>query len=987
MTVKIPIGAEFNIGDIQAQLAKLRDQINAAGKSIADANRVKFNPVDKATLEDLRRIETAFRRLGQVNASFRQRVKATGQQNTGFFDLDWSKLYTDPRQAAAASRRGFEYVTGLGFDALPVPGRAPTPTLVTPKPVPAAPPRPPGGRGGGGGGGGSGGGGPGGGGPGGGGRGPGFTPGSIIWQGVRGGLGAAGGVGGALNSGLSAGASGGLGAGLTGFAGGLAGYAAGALVSAVRAQIGAAEQENIGYDTIKRMMGDTGVSFAMLKASLRNAADVIDTSFEEAQGLGQAFAELGNVARDQTKMLAKYVEVGGGFARAYGIAPQSAISFFGQARGVGITNSVDDTRRLGLIIGETIARSGAFAKAEEVLAAAGSFAVSQTRSGLAAANMPAWGGALAGMVRSGIPGLDVTGAAGILARANSSIAAGGAAGEAGQAFLYYALGRPLGLDPVQAQVLREQGLFGTGAGTFGPGSVAAQYYGGSANLGRAAGSSVTNLAQIMSRLRGQLGGNPSLMASAISRLTGLNVSQSMALAMMKPEQLGGLQEMLARNGVDIQQMNPTGIATLASIASASPSMLLQHAEALRARTGAQSLSPDERRDLDAAEASGDQGRFRDALIRIAASRDQEQTEGGKTRASINDLNKTIQKLADVLVEPLNTMRNALVYMAGGGKKSSREVQEDMQRVEENDVRDQNREPIERAEERVKKADSELKFLSTGRAARRLTMTPEQRTADDEAYRKAEEEKKAADAELAAARKKQEDALGDVRRRYAPRPAPGAAAGSSGNAGAAPAGGSDVWTRGAGGGLYPGMAAGLAETDRLLGLSPGTAAAQIEAESGFRRLGYNEAGARGIPQVQDATLAEIERRVGRKLDPNDPADAIIIQREYMKEGLREADKRGLTGEERERFALHYYHGGPDQRGWGPKTQRYAQWIINRRRAYGAPLPPGGGGGPAPLSSGRIQIDGTFVLNSPTGMPIAAPVNVTTSVGAPAPSGAR
>ena len=117
--VKIGIGAELNIGDIQAALTKLRDEINRTGSQIAATNKVKFNPVDKATIDDLKRVETAFERLAKVNSSFRQRVGATGQKGRDFFSLDWGKLYTDPRQAGRAQQQAFEYVTGLGFGAEP----------------------------------------------------------------------------------------------------------------------------------------------------------------------------------------------------------------------------------------------------------------------------------------------------------------------------------------------------------------------------------------------------------------------------------------------------------------------------------------------------------------------------------------------------------------------------------------------------------------------------------------------------------------------------------------------------------------------------------------------------------------------------------------------------------------------------------------------------------------------------------------------------
>jgi len=42
--------------------------------------------------------------------------------------------------------------------------------------------------------------------------------------------------------------------------------------------------------------------------------------------------------------------------------------------------------------------------------------------------------------------------------------------------------------------------------------------------------------------------------------------------------------------------------------------------------------------------------------------------------------------------------------------------------------------------------------------------------------------------------------------------------------------------------------------------------------------------------------------------------------YLQEGLEK------TGNIRD--ALHYYHGGPNRRLWGPKTKAYANSILSR-----------------------------------------------------------
>src|SRR3546814_17841969 len=129
-------------------------------------------------------------------------------------------------------------------------------------------------------------------------------------------------------------------------------------------------------------------------------------------------------------------------------------------RQMGVTRNSNESRQLGLMIGEGSARSGAFSKADEILQSIGNYAMQQTRLGLASANVGGYASFLSAMVGSGVPGFDPPGPAVILRRLNSAVAGGGAAGEAGQYLPTQALPRDLGLDPLEAPGLREQGLVG-----------------------------------------------------------------------------------------------------------------------------------------------------------------------------------------------------------------------------------------------------------------------------------------------------------------------------------------------------------------------------------------------------------------------------------------------------------------------------------------------------------------------------------------------
>jgi hypothetical protein len=177
-------------------------------------------------------------------------------------------------------------------------------------------------------------------------------------------------------------------------------------------------------------------------------------------------------------------------------------------------------------------------------------------------------------------------------------------------------------------------------------------------------------------------------------------------------------------------------------------------------------------------------------------------------------------------------------------------------------------------------------------------------------------------------------------------------------------------------LYRRMAAGLAETDRMFHLKPGTSAALINAESSFRTLGSNEYTAAGIGQFTDPTWAGIERALGRKMDRNNPDDVVAA----LREEFREAQAAGYSGLD----FVRWHHGGSNTRNWGPKGEDEVAKVEATRGQYGAHLPPGAAQKQR-LSEARLHIDGMFQLMGPTGTPAAVPIIIQKQVGVARPSG--
>lgn len=727
--IKIPVEAQVNTGDLQQATQQFVQQFNKLGEVIAQANKIKFDPISKATLDDLRKVERQFDSLRKISGAMNTRMKATGQAGAGFFDVDWGRMYSDSGARAREMRKAFEYVTGHAFGGttLPSPGGAPRPAPSSPPPQ--RPPAPS----------------------------PGVHWASAGRSVVSAGLRATGGAGAAADGALSAGMSGGIMAGLAGLVGGIVALGVGKAIGSVMGKVGDAQNELIQYDTLKRTLGDVNVGFETLKGSLRATADDLQIPINEAGRLGSEFAKIADLGPEAHKSLALEVGAAGGFGRSFGMDPATSNAFFAQMRLMRVTGGLEDSRRLSLMIGEAIAKSGSFAKADEVLQAIGNFAAQQTRLGLVAANVGGYAGMLSGLVKSGTPGMDPQGAAALLSRVNSSIAGGGAAGEASQYFLYSALGSRLGLNPIQTKILQEQGAFGSAASTFGQDSTYARYsaaFGGSTPAMSPMSQTMT-LPLIMDHFRKVYAGKPDLMADAIANALGISISQAMELALAKPETLGDTEARLKRLNpkYDLTRMSHTGIAALTRIQSGGLGDLQAQASSLRARTGQDALTSDELKKLNDVMGGDNLEAMRDVLTELTVSREQERTEGEQTRDKLVRLDNTMQKAAAAMVPLLTDMRAGILFLAGGGKQGPMGIRMSVAEAESKERRqalDADYDQRVRAAGKAAQA-AKLKQTDAWTAARDVMMngTPEEKAA---AQQKLRDLQAAADA---AARRPQE----------------------------------------------------------------------------------------------------------------------------------------------------------------------------------------------------------------------------------------
>lgn len=635
--MKMTVEAVLDASQAESQARQLEQQLNAIGQQIAQANKTQFNPISGNTLNDLKKMQAQFEALRKISGELNRRLNATGQKDTAFVDIDWAKLYPNQTTRHRKMAEAFGYVTGGGFPPAPPSngggGHPPAPPSGGGghPPAPASPP----------------------------------SGGNLAANAAQAGLNAinplVGGLGTVGANAVGAGASGGFGAGFGALLGGVLALGVGKLVGAVADKVTQAEDNAVAYDKLKRIIGDVGVSFGGLKAALSEAATSTKLTFAETTKLGTQFVQLGNVTSKQMDSIPDELKLGVGFGRSFGMDPSQTTGVMGQMRGIGLTRNLQESRKFALLIGETIGKSGAFAKAGEVMEAVGNYAMSQGRSNVGAANVEGYAGAFTGLAGNKTAGLDVLGVVNLLSRVNSSIMAGGAKGEASQ-FFSAGLGKRLGLNPFQTQMMREGGAFATKDSTFGGDSIYHRFMGGRGPKG-----TETMLSATLGELKSQYGKSKEDLIWATSNHLGVNSAQAMALHLLTPEKMGGMSKY-----ANLLGMTGSGIGNLSTALHGTDADRLDLAAGLKARKGSDKLSSSEESELNSVMASGNQSKLKDVLARLVAVRDQESTQGSDIRDSKNLLDNIKVLLADKLVPIFQDIRAATLSVAGVGSGKTTE---------------------------------------------------------------------------------------------------------------------------------------------------------------------------------------------------------------------------------------------------------------------------------------------------------------------------
>lgn len=936
--IEIPVEARLNTSGIEQGAKKIDDALGRVGKR-------KIDPVPDSAI---RKIDALFQAYLKLDREMARRLKDSNQSGVGPEQVNFDRAYPNAnRNYKAKKLQQMQAFFAQGGEDFHHPGAS---------------------HGGGGGGGGRGGG-------------AGRMAAGVAQAGMR----AAGPAGGVAANALGTGMSAGFGAGLMGLVGGMAALGVGKLVGAVAEKVEQAENNNVAYDRLKRTLGDVQVSFLGLKKAVMTTGESLNITYDETGGLFSQFAKAGKVSgRDGYMAMPQEIGLGVGMSRAYGLDPSQGVGFMGQMRGLGVTKDVQDSRRLAILIGETIAKSDAFAKADEVLEAIGSFASSQTRQSMSAANLDGYAGMFSSMVGSGIAGMDPTGAASMLGRVNSSLSAGGAKGEASQ-FFTSMVGNRMGLDPLQMQVLREGGAFASKDQMFGVGSAYTRYMGQTGPTG-----SENYLSETRSLIEEKYAGDSEtqklMRAQAFGNHTGLNMNQAMAMLSLQPNQMGELQKVLGNSALS---MNASGINNAAMALNGTDADRQSIAAGLRKRDD---LKKEDRAALDAAMGSGNTEEQKRVLATLSAQYEQERTQGSDIRDSRAALDNIKVKIADYAVPALQDMRKALLYMAGGnGKKTPGEMMKEFEKGEAKDRINGINEQFDNKKSGLK-AERDGLYEQRRKLRNKLSTGQITREQFDSEMGNITSRLQGIDGELGSVESERSAALAADSQKPQAGAAPGAASSAAGAGGAA-ARRSSAGAAASGDPGNPGTTNGAMKHFMDKGWSRAQAAgivANLVKESRLKPGAIGDGGkAYGIAQWHPDRQAEFEKKYGKSIRGSTVPEQMDFVHYEMTEGKERAAgerlKRSTTAEEAGAVVSKYYERPKEREAEAAERGAAAEKLYRTPMPAQATASAGGGRGSAEsYNQLRVTADPIIVQHqSPSGQQVRPDQTINTRVGPPSP----
>ncbi len=225
--IKIPVSAQFDNSGAEQQIKQMQRQFNELGKVAASLGDVKFNPIDKATLDDLKEMTKRFEAIKKSAPGLTKRLHNAGQGDKNWNEVDWKQAFPQDYQRTRYMHT-LVNILREGSASYVEAGQSGSGGRSRPNQRQQRPFRDEVGR-----------------------------QGRNILNSAGGSVGGGyGGVGSAVTDAAGTAFSMGAGAGLAGLLGGLLAVGVGKAVGAATEKIGAAEDDQIGYDKLKRAIGE-----------------------------------------------------------------------------------------------------------------------------------------------------------------------------------------------------------------------------------------------------------------------------------------------------------------------------------------------------------------------------------------------------------------------------------------------------------------------------------------------------------------------------------------------------------------------------------------------------------------------------------------------------------------------------------------------------------------------------------------------------------
>lgn len=484
-----------------------------------------------------------------------------------------------------------------------------------------------------------------------------------------------------------------VGKGLGMLAGPGIGFAAGTILAKTFGAIGSridkgvttAQNNLIETSVLRHSIGAAANDFNLLSASIKSASDNVGGLLDsETIKLFKSVSKASgatNISRLYSDSL-----VAGQYSKAMGTDLSATGSFFGTMRSLGISASDQSSRRIGTIIGEAIGKTGAFAKADEMMSAVSNFASISTRTTLMAQPraMEGYTGLLSTMASGSIK--DISGIASIIAQADASFRAGGGMGEASwnARLASYQHGYSSRINGLDVQYLNEMGIMGHASDVFGRDSKfyrfgtsreKARYDAIMADMQKKGILGKSNLDVVLQNLERQTGGGY-LMASSLAN--DFRITSSQAISLIEAHrQYGGTAGLGSElSGRGLKGLSPDQLMRTAAFLKADRDTLNEGADALLSGVGYNNvLTAEQRKRLETARNGGDDETLRELVLEFTATRVWEKDQGRATEAAIKGMDNTISRASENLVGVMNDVRDAVLIMAGKNPEDFNHIRE------------------------------------------------------------------------------------------------------------------------------------------------------------------------------------------------------------------------------------------------------------------------------------------------------------------------